>query len=313
MARHRTSSAREPDFSDACAFAAVVEAKSFTGAAARLGAPKSAISRRVSQLEDRLGVRLLVRTTRSLHLTEGGAAYYERVRRVLEAFGDANDEARAQQVEPRGTVRLTAPSDFGARVLPELLRRFLSAHPAVRLELSLTARRVDLVGEGFDVAVRFGRLADSTLVARKIPMDGALVVASPAYLEAHGVPRKVADLKNHTILRFVSRDAPTTWTLDGPRGPETVSIDGPILADDMSFMREAALHGLGITIVPAFAVADDLRDGHLVRVLPRYSLAVGECHIVYASARLLPRRVSALVEFLATAIGPAIRSGVATG
>jgi DNA-binding transcriptional LysR family regulator len=307
MARHPSSPAREPEFADACAFAAVVEAKSFTRAAARLGAPKSAISRRVSQLEETLGVRLLVRTTRSLRLTEGGAAYYERVRRVLEAFGDANDEARAQQDEPRGTVRLTAAADFGARVLPELLRRFLEAHPAVRIDLSLTARRVDLVSEGFDVAIRFGRLADSTLVARKIVMDPALVVASPAYLAAHGVPKKVADLRTHVALRFAARDASMTWTLDGPRGPETVPIDGPIAADDMSFTREAALHGLGLAIVPSFLVADDLRDGRLVRVLPKHSLSAGDCHVVYPSARLLPRRVSALVDFLTEAIGPAIR------
>jgi DNA-binding transcriptional LysR family regulator len=306
MGQRPTSPLREPDFEDARAFAAVVEAKSFTHAATRLGAPKSAISRRVSQLEDTLGVRLLVRTTRSLRLTEGGAAYYERVRRVLEAFGDANDEARAQQEEPRGTVRLTAPADFAARALPGLLGRFLAGHPGVRVELVLTARRVDLVSEGLDIAIRFGRLADSTLVARRIAMGAAPVVASPGYLARKGTPRRVADLTEHELLRFTGRDAGGVWTLDGPRGAETVPADGTLAADDMSFVREAALHGLGMAILPPFLVADDLREGRLVRVLPKYSGLAGDCHIVYPSARLLPRRVSALVDFLAVEVAAAL-------
>ncbi len=303
--RPAAPSAPDASYESARVFAAVVEAKSFTAAARRLDLPKSAVSRRVSELEDALGVRLLQRTTRSLHLTEAGVAYYERMRRVLEAFGDANDAARALQGNPSGVIRITAPADFAARVLPGLLARFLVEYPEVRIDLALTNRRVDMVAEGFDIAFRFGKLEDSSLVARKIDIGGLSIVASPRYLAQHGTPRRVADLAHHEVIVFRVPSA-DSWTLEGPNGRETVRVAGRLSADDLNFVREAALRGLGLALAPAFLVAGDIERKALTHVLPKFSVPGGEFHIVYPSARLLPRRLSLLIDFLLAELGPAI-------
>lgn len=302
------SNERVPSFEGARAFVSVVEAKSFTAAAKRLALPKSAVSRRVSELEDELGVRLLHRTTRSLALTEVGVAYYERLRGVLEAFADANDGARAMQGDPRGVVRITAPGDFGSRVLPDLLARFLAMHPGVRIELGLTGRRVDMVAEGFDVALRFGKLEDSSLVARKVDMGGFAIVGSPKYLSKHGMPKKAADLERHEFVLFRRGDGSNTWTLRGPKGDEQVRMSGHLAADDLSFIREAALRGVGLALLPGFLIAEDLEHKRLVRLLPKLSFPGTDFHIVYPSARLLPRRLSLLIDFLVAELGDAVRA-----
>jgi DNA-binding transcriptional LysR family regulator len=309
MRRRKSAPAVEnPDFASAKAFVGVVEAKSFTAAALRLGLPKSAVSRRVSELEDELGVRLLHRTTRTLHLTEAGVGYYERLRRVLEAFADANDAARAMQGDPRGIIKITAPADFGARVLPDLLARFLSTYPHVRVELGLTGRRVDMVAEGFDIALRFGKLEDSSLVARKIDVGNLFVVGSPQYLARHGTPRRGTDLASHEVILFRPRDGANVWTLDGPHGPESITISGRLGADDLTFIREAVLRSLGLGFLPGFLIADDLKRKKLVRVLPKYSFPTGHFHLVYPSARLLPRRLSLLIDFLVAELPAAVRA-----
>lgn len=302
------SAPENPSFEGAKAFVAVVELKSFTAAAARLGLPKSAVSRRVSELEEELGVRLLQRTTRTLNLTEVGAGYYERLRRVLEAFSEANDSARAMQGDPRGVVRVTAPADFGARVLPALLARFLAQYPGVRIELGLTTRRVDIVAEGFDIALRFGKLEDSSLVARKVDIGGFSIVASPQYVARRGAPRKASELPAHEFVLFRPRDGAAELVLQGPSGEESVTVTGHLAADDLTFVREAALRGVGLAMLPGFLVAEDVKRRRLVRVLPKLSFPGGEFHIVYPSARLLPRRLSLLIDYLVAELAAAVKA-----
>ncbi len=288
---------RTINVNDVSAFLAVVETQSFTKAAERLGLAKSAVSRRVRDLEDGLGVRLLHRTTRRLQLSEAGSAYAARAARALESLSEANDAARDLQDATRGTVRLTAPVDLGS-VLAPVLVRFMAAHHEIRVEVILVARRVDLVAEGVDLALRFGPLADSTLVARKIVTGSGALVASPAYLASRGAPRRLVDLGSHEAVFFRGTSGRQHWELEGPKGKESVEVKGRLVGDDLIFVRQAVLDGAGIALMPWFLVADHVESGALVHVLPRYVRPAMDGHLVYPSARLLPRRVSLLATHL---------------
>jgi DNA-binding transcriptional LysR family regulator len=292
---------RTIDYAGAVAFASVVDAGSFTAAARALGLPKSGVSRRVGELEASLGVRLLQRTTRRVHLTEAGAAYYERARRALEAFAEADDAARDAQGAPRGLVTMTAPNDVGAILLPEPLARFAADYPEIRVHVTLTPRVVDLVAEGVDLAVRLGKLPDSTLVARRLGVAAGVLVASRAYVAARGVPRRPADLAHHRAVVF--RDQ-TRWELVGPNGPTTVDVDGIVAGDDVSFVHGCVLAGLGIGALPCPVVRRPLADGSLVRVLPRFIQRGVDVHLLYPHGRFMPRRVAVLADFLARELGP---------
>jgi DNA-binding transcriptional LysR family regulator len=287
------------DLNKVAVFVRVVEAESFTGAARALGAPKSSVSRSVAQLEQDLGVRLLHRTTRKLHLTDAGAAYYDKVSRALAGVDEATAAVTDMDGAERGAVRITAPVDVGVFLLGRLLARFAKRHPGVRVELSLTSRMVDLVEEGFDLALRAGRLRDSSLVRRRLATLEMALFASPGYVRRRGQPREIAGLADHDAVLFRARGGKATWRLSGPDGDESVDVAGPIAVDDFLFVRKALLAGAGIGFLPAFLVHRDAERGRAVRVLPEWVARGSALQLVYPPGRYVPRRVALLRDFLA--------------
>ena len=291
------------DLNKVAIFVRVVEAQSFTAAATALGVPKSTVSRSVAQLEESLGVRLLQRTTRKLSLTDAGSTYYERGSRALADLAEAGSAVSEMQGTARGTVRVTAPVDLGLGVLGELITLFVRRHPGIRVELDLSARTVDLVAEGFDLALRAGRLNDSSLVARKLGTIAARLFATPAYLGRRGTPRSVAELASHDCVLFRPRGEKPEWQLIGPSGAESVEVTGPIAANDLSFVQKMVLAGMGIGLVPWLLCDHSPERKQLVRVLPEYSAPGGALHLVYPSSRHVPQRVAIFRDFMIESLG----------
>jgi DNA-binding transcriptional LysR family regulator len=293
------------DLNKVAAFVRVVEAGSFTKAARSLGVPKSSVSRQVAQLEEALGVRLLQRTTRSLHPTEAGTAYFDRVSRALVGVEEASATIADLQASVRGVVRVTAPVDVGVWLLAEPVAAFTRKHPGVQVDLVLTGRVVNLVEEGIDLALRAGALSDSSLVARRLaPLEGGLF-ASAKYLARRGVPRRLEDLAKHDVIMFRPVNGRATLKMIGPDGDVSVDVTGPVGADDLSFVRQAMLAGLGIGLVPAFHCRGKEPGGKLRAVLPQYRMRSSPFHLVYPSARYLPQRVTLLRDHLLAALGGA--------
>ena len=289
------------DLNHVAVFARVVELESFTAAAAQLGLPKSSVSRTVARLEDELGVRLLQRTTRKLHLTEAGQAYYERARVGLNGLEEAASAATNMSTEPRGTVRLSAPGDIGALHLADLVARFVRQYPLVQVEISLSSRFVDLVAEGFDLALRAGKMSDSNLVVRRIGTDSLGLFASTSYLRKRGRPKTLAQLALHECVLFRAKNGKCDWNLTGPDGVETVTVRGSVNVDDMSFVQQAVNAGVGIALLPCVAVKLAARRGAVprpVRLLPEYSVTGGSLSVVSPSARFQPASVLAFRDFL---------------
>jgi DNA-binding transcriptional LysR family regulator len=276
----------------------VVEAGSFTAAAAALGVRKSSVSRSVAGLEGALGIRLLQRTTRKLSLTDAGRAYYDRTRDALLGLEEAQQAVSSLGAEPRGVVRVTAPVDL-ARDLATVTAAFLRANPGVRVETVLTARFVDLVKEGFDLAVRAGPLADSSLHARKLGDAELGLFASPAYLDTVGRPRRLADLARHECVLYRAGSAAARWRLSGPRGEEEVSVHGRVDTDELAFVRGMVLAGFGVALLPVGFVAPFAEAGEMERVLPRYALRSSSVHVVWPSRRFEPAAVRLFREALA--------------
>jgi DNA-binding transcriptional LysR family regulator len=291
------------DLNRVAVFARVVEAGSFTAAAAALGVRKSSVSRSVTALEETLGIRLLQRTTRRLSLTDAGAAYYARARDALAAIEEAQRAASSRGAEARGVVRITAPVNL-AGDLANVTSAFVRAHPAVRVEVSLTARFVDLVKEGFDLAVRAGPLVDSSLLARKLGEDEIGLFASPAYLDRAGRPRRLSDLARHDCILYRAPGATAVWRLSGPRGEEEVSVRGRVETDEFAFVRASAREGVGIAFIPIGMVASLVEGGELERVLSRYALRGSPLHVVWPSRGFEPAAVRLLRDALVEALAP---------
>jgi DNA-binding transcriptional LysR family regulator len=292
------------DYNDIPLFVRVVEARSFTAAAEALGREKSSVSRAVARLESDLGVRLLQRTTRKLALTDAGQAFYERVRASVTGVDEAASAVRELGGEPRGTIRMTAPADSYTFGVPEALAEFVQRHPAIDLDLSLTSRQVDLVGEGFDIALRGGRLMDSTLVARRIGSTDLALFASAAYLARRGTPRKLEDLKDHDLILYRPRDGRHALSLVGPDGPVTLDVRPKIAADDMAFLARAAIGGGGIALIAAMFAHGPFAEGALQVVLRGYRVEGGALHVVLPSSTFVPARVALLRDFLVERLTP---------
>jgi DNA-binding transcriptional LysR family regulator len=290
-------------------FLRVVEAGSFTAAAAALGVRKSSVSRSVAALEAELGIRLLQRTTRRIHLTDAGRAYHDRARDALAGLEEARREVSSLGAAPRGVVRVTAPVDL-AGVLAEVTDAFLRANPEVRVEVNLTARVVDLVREGFDLGVRAGVLADSSLLARRLGDTDLGLYAAPRYLDAAGRPRRLADLERHRCVLFRAGAGTQAWKLTGPRGDEQVVVRGRVDADEFAFVRAMLLAGAGIGLAPVFMLEPLAQSGALERVLPRLAQHGAALHVVWPSRRFEPAAVvryrQALEEALPQAMGRAV-------
>jgi DNA-binding transcriptional LysR family regulator len=279
-------------------FVSVVDAGSFTAAAKHLGVPKSSVSRGVARLEEDLGVRLLQRTTRKLHLTEAGQRYFEQTRAALAGLEEATAQVTDMGREPRGLIRLTTPVDFGKDTFAELMAAFLGRYPLIKLDLVMTGRRVDLVAEGVDLALRAGPLDDSSLVARRLSQTGLRLYAAPAYLQRKGRPRRFADLEQHDCIIHRSGRGIEPWRLQGPRGWETTRPAGPVIVDDMGFVQRLARAGMGIALLPTFTASDDVASGALEPVLPTYGLDTEGLYIVSPPLRHVPARVALLRDYL---------------
>ncbi|EKV32632.1 Transcriptional regulator, LysR family [Caenispirillum salinarum AK4] len=286
-------------------FAAVVDCGGFSAAAERLGVSKSAISKQVSRLEERLGARLLNRTTRRLALTEAGQAFHQHALRILAEAEEAELAVSQLHASPRGLLRVSAPMSFGIKHLGPVLCPFLQRYPDLTLEAAYDDRLVDMVAEGFDVAVRIARLADSSMIARKLAPCRRVVVASPDYVERRGMPMHPAELTGHDTLLYTLQATANIWTLvhaDGSRAD--VSLSGRLRVNNGDALRSAAVAGLGVIITPTFIVGDDLAAGRLVRVLPDWEAEPIHIYAVYPPGRHLSVKVRAFVDFLAEAFGP---------
>ena len=286
-------------------FVRVVDAGSFTAAAHGQGTTTSSVSKRVAQLEDRLGVRLLDRTTRKVALTEAGGAFYERCVRILADVEDAELAVTTLGGRPRGTLRVSAPVTFGEVHVAPRMALFLARYPDLRVDLSLSDRYVSLVEEGFDVAVRIGQLADSSLVARKLCGAGVVVCASPAYLAEHGTPNLPAELLQHNCLRYTLVSPQQEWRFHGTNGEFSVPVRGNFDSNHGGAMREAVLRGLGIARLPDFIVADALAQGTLRSLLDGYRAPDLGVFAVHPAGKHPPPKVTALIDFLAAELhGP---------
>lgn len=283
-------------------FVRVVQTGSFTAAGHALGLPKSSVSRMVARLEDELGVRLLQRTTRALTLTDIGRGFYERARGALGSLEEAATLATDARSEPRGVVRLTAPIGVGSAELAEVLARFHELHREIHVEVSLTDRFVDLVEEGFDLAIRAGRLDDSSLVARKVGSTDFMLYASPAYVERRGVPTTLEALREHDCVLFRGREGRAEWRLVGASAEEErIEVQGVASAHELGFVRHMVVAGMGIGLLPRVVQAECAkqgRGGSLVRVLPEYAMEGGPLHVVSPRLELAPRRVTLLRDHL---------------
>lgn len=286
------------------AFVRVAETRSFSEAARRLRTSKSLVSRQVAALEAELGVRLFNRTTRSLTLTEEGRGYQTQVVRILGEIEAANASVSMLQVVPRGRLRMNAPMSFGVLHLAPAIRDFLARYPEIDLDLTLNDRYVDLVDEGFDLAVRIGRLADSSLVARKLAPMRLVVCGSPAYLATHGVPATPEDLRQHQCLAYSSNALHDEWRFGDADGRvATMEIKGRLRINNGDALRVAALQGLGLVNLPSFIIGGDLQAGTLVSVLTDHETQDAGIHVVYPHGRHLSLKVRALVDFLAERFG----------
>lgn len=281
------------------AFTAVVDAGSFVGASDALAMSKAAVSRQVAELEARLGVRLLHRTTRKLSMTQEGELFYARCRELLGALGEAEAEVTARSAEVVGTVKVSAPVSFGLLHLADLWAGFMAAHPQVRLEVTLSDRMVDLVEDGFDVAVRVSRLSDSSLVSRKLSSTRMVLCATPRYLKQHGSPAHPSELVQHDVLAYTLLTTGEAWAFEGPDGPVSVKVQPRMFSNSGDTCRATALGHQGIILQPTFLIADDLRSGKLKEVLPEYrSLELG-IYALYPTRKHVLPKVRMLVDYLA--------------
>ncbi len=283
----------------------VAEAGSFSAAARSLRVSKSVISRTVAALEAELGARLLQRSTRALTLTEAGRIYLERASRILEEVEDADRSVGQLQSAPRGHLRVNAPMSFGFLHLAPAVPDFLARHPAVTIDVTLNDRLVDLVEEGFDVGVRVGTLADSSLIVRRLAPSRIVLCASPAYLTRRGMPRSPGELAHHACLNNTNATPSSEWRFTSMDGtPSQVKVTGPLMANNGDALQAAARAGLGLVYLPTFIVGEDLRSGRLRRVLDGFTIASSSVNVVYPHARHLSPKVRTFVDFLAERFGP---------
>jgi DNA-binding transcriptional LysR family regulator len=282
------------------AFIAVVEAGSFTAAAERLDIAKSAVSRRVTALEERLGVQLLRRTTRRLSLTETGKSYYEHSARILADLDEAEAAVAQQHGELRGNLRVALPLSFGSRHMYEPIAEFTRRHPRVTFDLDLNDRRIDLIAEGVDLAIRIGRLSDSTLIARRLFEARTVVCASPEYLERRGNPQTPDELVEHDCLVYSNLPDPGKWVCTDAEGTRhSIEVPVTMTASSGDFLCAAAKEGLGLVLQPTFIAGDAISRGELQPVLADYEWPVTPAYAIYPPTRHLSYRVREFIDFLA--------------
>ncbi|OLF54569.1 LysR family transcriptional regulator [Pseudomonas chlororaphis] len=280
------------------AFVVTVDANGFAAAARAMDVPRSKVSKQIQALEEAIGVQLLQRTTRSLHLTEAGAEYYESAREVLAAVDEAEQRARNGIGELRGVLRVNAPMSFGLRRLGPLVPLFHEQHPNIELQLVLSDQQVDPVRGGFDVTIRIASLADSSMVARLLAPAPRIMVAAPAYLARAGTPRTPRELTAHQCLNYGYLQSGVSLQLSNGKDTQRVHVTGPLHANNGDLLAQAAEAGMGIALLPDFIVADALAAGRLVPVLCEWQAPPISIHAVYPSARRVPQKTRAFIDFL---------------
>jgi DNA-binding transcriptional LysR family regulator len=279
-------------------FAAVVDAGSFVKAADMLDMSKAAVSRYVGDLESRLGVRLLHRTTRRLSLTEEGEVFHARCKELLVGIDEAEAEITSRSGEATGTLKVNVPVTFGLLHLAPLWAAFMSLNPNVRLDVTLTDRVVDLVEEGYDLAVRIARLPSSSLVCRKLTSTRMVLCASPAYLREHGTPEHPSDLAHHAVIAYSLLSIGDTWEFAGPNGPVAVEVSPRMHTNSGDTCRAVALQHRGIVLQPSFLVGGDLLSGALVEVMPQYRAIELGVYAIYPTRKHVSPKVRVLIDFL---------------
>ncbi|MEM7438586.1 MAG: LysR family transcriptional regulator [Pseudomonadota bacterium] len=282
------------------AFASVVDLGGFTDAARKMGLSKSAISKHVSSLEARLGARLLNRTTRRVSPTEIGLAYYDKARQVLDDASEADAMVTSMQATPKGSLRLSATTDFGVNHISRALGAFLSKYPEINVNMVLSNRHVDLLSEGFDLAIRIGEMADSSLRARKLAETNMRVIGSPKYLYEFGVPKRIDDLSAHKLLHFSNQSNGNAWKITSPSGEKRlIRAGGSLTVNDGQSLLQAAEDGLGIAYLPSFLYHEAVQDGRLKIVLPDLPVETLGIHVVYPPGLYTQPKLRAFIDFLA--------------
>lgn len=295
------------DLNQAAVFVKVVQAGSFSAAARLLGLPTSTVSHRVMTLEKRLGVTLLQRTTRRLHLTEAGELYFAHASTGLGHMLDAEAAVTEALGEPAGRLRATAPADLGDELLAGIMTRMRRQHPLVQVEMMLTNRHVDLVAEGIDVAIRTGNLKDSSLIARQVGVARWEPVASPAYLESGPPIDAPQSLRHHCCLQFtpLGKDA---WTLTDRKGSVVVPMSGQIMVNDIRVVRAMAIAGAGVALLPLYLCRQECASGQLIPVLPEWHAKADPIHLVYPQQRFMPPKLRAFVDLAAEELRNSLRA-----
>jgi DNA-binding transcriptional LysR family regulator len=291
------------DLNDIVVFTKVAETKSFTGAADALGLPKSTVSRKLAQLEERLGVRLVQRTTRKLALTDIGEMYYQRCKGIVHDVLEAEKLVTDMQATPRGRLRISATVDFSTRWLGDIVASFLAEHHEINIELEASDEVVDLIEDGFDVAVRFGPMPESTLIARRLCTLSLVLAASPAYVAKNQI-KSIDELDAAEHVVFTPTSATQAWTL--LNGEQTHEFGRParFASNNYGAVRDVALASGGVAVLSEFMIAEDLAAGRLVRVLPEWRTRVTEVHAVYPARHNLPPRLTLFLDHLAKALNP---------
>ena len=288
------------DLSAIRTFCRAVEEGNLTAAAKALHITKSVASRRIQTLEDDLGVRLLARTTRGVSPTDEGALFYERGQRILDDIEDAAQAVKCTADHLVGSLRLTAPRSFADLHLGAPLMAFMQRHPGLRFEMNLTDERVDIIGGGYDLGLRIARdLDDTSLIARRLAELRTTVVASPAYLEAHGTPKVPQDLKNHRCVFYSNIEAAKQWRFGTGSDTEAVRVQGQLTCNSGMMQLEAAVHGIAVVSLPMFFLREALTTGQVVKILEDHPMQPSSLYALYPEKRLLPLKVRMLIDFLA--------------
>lgn len=281
-------------FSAMLTFVKIVESKSFAEASRQLHVPKSTLSRRISRLEEHLGVQLLIRTTRTLHVTDVGETYYLRCLNILDEIKETEAMLTTMSTTPKGILRVSLPVDGIVPIFGQFVAKFLSKFPEIQLEALSATRQIHLVDEGFDVAIRASKLADSSLVARRIFTTREAVVASPAYLEQHGTPQTLNDLREHTCLLHGLQESHLQWR---GTGGDLIPVKSRLRSNNLEFLRHSAIEGIGIAMLPNVFVKEDLQQGRLLSILMDDVVSSTNVYVVYPTHRYMSPKVRSFVDF----------------
>ena len=283
-------------------FARVVTAGNMSAAGREMGLSPAVVSKRISHLEERLGARLFQRTTRQLSLTESGQGFYDRVVNILAGIEEAEAYVTRRNTIPRGTLKVSAPTAFGRMHIAPYMAEFLEQYPDLRLDLELSDELVDIVGEGFDAAIRIGELEDSSLVARKLAPSRRFICAAPNYLSKIEQPRSLSDLAKYNCLTAASQEV---WRLEGPDGPVSIRVNGNIRTNSSEVVRESVIAGLGIALRSTWDVGSELKSGRLKIIMPEYHesprVAV---YAVYPCRQFIPAKLRVFIDYLSNLYGP---------